>query len=77
MRGVDVPGEISVVGYDDTRLASLSGIELTSVSQDASALAAAAIRSAIARAEGGVGPGAEFVTPPRLVLRSTSGPRRS
>jgi DNA-binding LacI/PurR family transcriptional regulator len=77
MRGVDVPGEISVVGYDDTRLASLRGIELTSVSQDASALAAAAVRSAIARAEGNAGSAAEFVTPPRLVVRATSGPART
>jgi DNA-binding LacI/PurR family transcriptional regulator len=76
MRGLGVPGEISVVGYDDTRLASLANIELTSVSQDAAALAAAAIRSAIARAEGRAGAGAEFVTPPRLVVRKTSGPPR-
>jgi DNA-binding LacI/PurR family transcriptional regulator len=74
MRGVDVPGEISVVGYDDTRLASLRGIELTSVSQDASALATATIRRAIARAEGQAGPAEEFVTPPRLIVRATSGP---
>jgi DNA-binding LacI/PurR family transcriptional regulator len=74
MRGVDVPGEMSVVGYDDSRLAALRGIELTSVSQDATALATAAIRCAIARAEGKAGAAAEFVTPPRLVVRATSGP---
>jgi long-chain acyl-CoA synthetase len=37
MRGVDVPGELSVVGYDDTRLAALRNVELTSVSQDPAA----------------------------------------
>jgi DNA-binding LacI/PurR family transcriptional regulator len=66
-----------VVGYDDTRLAGLRGIELTSVSQDASALAAAAVRCAIARAEGRAEAAEEHVTPPRLVVRATSGPPRS
>ncbi|WP_219412480.1 LacI family DNA-binding transcriptional regulator [Pseudonocardia nigra] len=76
MRGVDVPGQISVVGYDDTRLASLANVELTSVSQDPAALAAAAVRCAIARAEGQEGSAGEFVTPARLVVRKTSGPPR-
>ncbi|MBN6034063.1 substrate-binding domain-containing protein [Amycolatopsis sp. 195334CR] len=43
MRGVDVPGQLSVVGYDDTRLASLDNVELTSVSQEPRALAAATV----------------------------------
>jgi DNA-binding LacI/PurR family transcriptional regulator len=77
MGGVDVPGEISVVGYDDTRLASLQGVELTSISQDAPALAAAAVRCAIARAEGHSAPAGTFVTPPRLVVRTSSGPPRT
>ncbi|GAA1863910.1 LacI family DNA-binding transcriptional regulator [Pseudonocardia ailaonensis] len=73
-RGVAVPGRMSVVGYDDTRLAALRSIELTSVSQDPAALAAAAIGRAIARAEGSPGPATEHVTPPRLVVRGSSGP---
>jgi DNA-binding LacI/PurR family transcriptional regulator len=76
MRGVDVPGELSVVGYDDTRLASLRNVELTSVSQDPAALAAAAVRCAIARAEGREAPAGEYVTPPRLITRGSSGPAR-
>ena len=31
--GVDVPGEISVTGYDDSMLARLGHIDLTTVSQ--------------------------------------------
>ncbi|WP_338051331.1 LacI family DNA-binding transcriptional regulator [Pseudonocardia acidicola] len=76
VRGVDVPGEISVVGYDDTRLASLRNVELTSVSQDPAALAATAVRRAVARCEGQEVPAGEFVTPPRLVVRTSSGPPR-
>ncbi|WP_052465808.1 LacI family DNA-binding transcriptional regulator [Mobilicoccus massiliensis] len=41
--GVAVPGDIAVVGYDDTRTARLSTIGLTSVSQDPRALAAATL----------------------------------
>jgi DNA-binding LacI/PurR family transcriptional regulator len=72
--GADV---LSVVGFDDTGLAALRGVEPTSVGQDASALAAAAVRCAGARAEGTAEPGREIVTPPRLVVRATSGPPRS
>jgi DNA-binding LacI/PurR family transcriptional regulator len=32
-RGVDIPGEVSIVGYDDSVLARLGHIDLTSVSQ--------------------------------------------
>ena len=70
--GVDVPGQVSVVGYDDTRLASLRNVELTTVSQDPAVLAATAVQRAIARAEGETARAEEFVTPPRLVIRSTS-----
>jgi DNA-binding LacI/PurR family transcriptional regulator len=74
-RGADVPGEISVVGYDDTRLASLRNVELTSVSQDPAVLAAKAIRCAIARAEGQEVAAGEFVTPPKLVVRGSTARR--
>ncbi len=75
--GIAVPGDISVIGYDDTRLAALSTIRLTSVSQDARQLAGTAIQRAIARTETPGTPAAEFVTAPVLVARDTTGPPRS
>lgn len=72
--GIAVPEQVSVIGYDDTRLASLSTVGLTSVSQDPARLAETAVRRAIARAEGSVVDPAEFVTSPRLVVRTSSGP---
>ena len=33
--GVAVPGSVSVVGYDDSALARLAHVDLTTVSQDA------------------------------------------
>ena len=74
-RGVAVPEDVSVVGYDNTRLAALATIQLTSVSQDAARLARAAVERALMRAEDSV-PAKEIVTPARLVVRSTSGPPR-
>jgi hypothetical protein len=32
--GVTIPGEVSVVGYDDSRLARLAHVNLTTVAQD-------------------------------------------
>ena len=72
--GIVVPGQVSVVGYDDTRLATLSTIRLTSVSQDARQLARTAIARAIVRAEEPGRPAEEFVTAPALIVRDTSGP---
>jgi DNA-binding LacI/PurR family transcriptional regulator len=75
-RGVGVPGEMSVVGYDDTRLATLSTVRLTSVSQDARRLARTAIGRAVTRAENPAAPAERFVAAPALVVRDTSGPPR-
>lgn len=40
-RGLSVPGDVSVVGYDISRTAALSGVDLTTVDVDAAALARA------------------------------------
>jgi DNA-binding LacI/PurR family transcriptional regulator len=72
--GVDVPGQVSIVGYDDTPMAALTMVRLTSVSQDVRRLARAAITRAIARTEDPGTPAEDFVAAPTLVVRDTSGP---
>lgn len=72
--GVEVPAEISVVGFDDTRLARLAGVELSSVDQQPGVLAEEALRRAVERAEGATGPAVRRVLVPRLVVRGSSGP---
>ncbi len=73
--GVDVPGRVSVVGFDDSRLARLSFVNLTTVAQDVRVLSRLAVERAIARAQGAeVDQPREQVIPPRLVVRQTSGP---
>ncbi|WP_069768377.1 LacI family DNA-binding transcriptional regulator [Streptomyces sp. LUP30] len=73
--GVTVPGDVSVVGFDDSRLARLAHIGLTTVGQDVSRLARLAVGRAVARVESGAAPAAvEDVVPPRLVVRGTTAP---
>ena len=69
-RGRRVPADVSVVGYDDSRLAEAPNVQMTTVSQDATTLAAAAVEQALRRAGGE--PPVEVVFPPRLVVRATT-----
>jgi DNA-binding LacI/PurR family transcriptional regulator len=76
-RGVEVPESLSVVGYDDSRVAGLSSVALTTIAQDAGALAAAALDLAVGRLEDGPAGASrsEVVVPPRLVVRRTTAAR--
>jgi DNA-binding LacI/PurR family transcriptional regulator len=73
-RGVSVPGTISVAGYDDSMLARLAHVDLTTVSQDARTQAEVAVSLAVERLEGGRTAPREVVLHPHLVVRSTTGP---
>ncbi|MBT0771581.1 LacI family DNA-binding transcriptional regulator [Kineosporia sp. J2-2] len=75
--GLDVPGDLSVLGFDDDRLARLGYIDLTTVGQDAQALTELAVRRAVDRIEGRPVTHPHLVTPPQLVLRGTTGPVRA
>jgi DNA-binding LacI/PurR family transcriptional regulator len=70
--GVSVPGDVSVVGYDDDRLSRLAHIDLTTVAQDASRMAEDAVSTAVARLEGAAPAKGELVIPPHLVVRGTT-----
>ena len=72
--GVAVPGQISVVGFDDSHLARLAHINLTSVGQDIPRLADLAVVRALARLDGQSAPGPETVIAPHLVVRGTTAP---
>ncbi|MEJ5943948.1 LacI family DNA-binding transcriptional regulator [Pseudokineococcus basanitobsidens] len=75
--GLAVPGDVSVTGYDDSPLARLRRVDLTSVDQGAQAQAVAAVTAAVERLDGGRTTRAEVVLGPRLVVRGSSGPPRS
>ncbi|WP_240974587.1 LacI family DNA-binding transcriptional regulator [Crystallibacter degradans] len=70
--GLNVPEDLSVTGYDDSQLSRLSHVQLTSVSQDAPRLAAAAVACAAARLASQEPK--DLVHQPQLVVRETTGP---
>jgi DNA-binding LacI/PurR family transcriptional regulator len=70
--GVDIPERISVVGYDDSPVARLAHINLTTVSQNTEELTEHAVRALIERLEDGRDEDREVVVPPRLVIRGTA-----
>ena len=69
--GINIPADISVLGYDDSHFARLSYVQLSSISQDAPLLAAAAVDRAVNRIEGAQSPGS-VVRTPHLVIRKTT-----
>ncbi len=72
--GVSVPQEISVVGYDDSRLSRLSYINLTTVGQHPEQLADAAVRRAVDRLENRPSRPRDLIVKPELLVRATTGP---
>jgi DNA-binding LacI/PurR family transcriptional regulator len=72
--GVEVPGEVSVAGYDDSSLARLAHVNLTTVSQDARGQAEHAVAAAVERLDGGRVRPREVVLAPRLVVRGSTSP---
>jgi DNA-binding LacI/PurR family transcriptional regulator len=72
--GLDVPGQISIVGYDDSSLARLAHIDLTTVNQDAPEQARRAVAAAVSRLDEDRAERREVVLSPRLVIRGSTGP---
>lgn len=74
--GLDVPGDIAVVGYDNTSYCDLATMALTSVDQSGQQLGLQAARLLIERIKGRSHP-EHFVTTPRIVARASSAARTS
>jgi DNA-binding LacI/PurR family transcriptional regulator len=74
-RGVAIPGDLSVVGFDDVDLARVLNPPLTTVAADAEGLGAAAFRALFAVLSGEA-VAAEQVLPVRLVVRGSTAPPR-
>lgn len=76
--GVSVPQDISVLGFDDSPLASLSHIDLTTIRQDSAGLANAAVQRLAERLDGAAADdrAVDVTRKPALIVRgSTSAPR--
>lgn len=75
-RGIRVPQEISVVGFDDSPESRHFLPPLTTVRQDFHALGALSVTQLIAALRGVPGPQADLIAPELVVRQSTAAPRR-
>ncbi|MGA4843447.1 LacI family DNA-binding transcriptional regulator [Streptomyces sp. G45] len=76
-RGLDVPRDVSVVGFDDSPLIAFTDPPLTTVRQPVQAMGQAAVRTLLEEIGGTPAPHSEFVFLPELVVRgSTASGRR-
>jgi len=72
--GLRVPQDLSLVGFDNSSLARLRALWLTSVDGTAHAMGQQAARLLLARIEHPEAPGRTQLMPPRLEVRGSSGP---
>jgi Transcriptional regulators len=72
--GLSIPGDVSVIGYDNSPVARTKYIDLTTVAQDTPKLAELAVRRLLAVIDDPGRPREEIVLPPHLVERTSIGP---
>lgn len=72
-RGLHVPRDLSVVGYDDSTLIAFTDPPLTTVRQSVDAMSAATVRALLDEIAGQPSPRAEYVFSPELVVRGSTG----
>jgi len=72
-RGLDVPRDVSVVGYDDSPLIAFTDPPLTTVRQPVHAMGQAAVRALIDAVSGHGSPNTEYLFRPELVVRNSTG----
>ena len=72
--GIEVPDGIAVAGYDDSMLAQLAHIDLTTVSQEPREQADRAVKAVVERLDEGRRERLDVLLEPRLVIRHTTMP---
>jgi LacI family transcriptional regulator, repressor for deo operon, udp, cdd, tsx, nupC, and nupG len=76
-RGLQVPTDVSVVGYDDSPLIAFTDPPLTTMRQPVRAMSVAAVRALIDEIKGHPAPHSEYIFRPELVVRGSTGQYRS
>jgi DNA-binding LacI/PurR family transcriptional regulator len=76
-KGLHVPRDVSVVGFDDSPLIAFTDPPLTTIRQPVQAMGQAAVRALLEEVGGTPAPHSEFVFMPELVVRGStaSGPQ--
>lgn len=70
--GLDVPKDVSVVGFDDSPLIAFTDPPLTTVRKPVPAMGQAAVRTLLEEIGGTPAPHSEFVFMPELVVRGST-----
>jgi len=70
--GMSVPGDVSVVGYDDSALMTCTDPPLTTVRQPIDALGRAVVSTLVQQVEGGTVSSSELLFEPELVVRGST-----
>lgn len=71
-RGLEVPHDVSVIGFDDSPLIAFTDPPLTTIRQPVPAMGQAAVRALLEEIGGTPAPHSEFVFLPELVVRSST-----
>ena len=71
-RGLEVPGDVSVIGFDDSPLIAFTDPPLTTIRQPVPAMGQAAVRALLEEIGGTPAPHDEFVFLPELVVRGST-----
>ena len=71
-RGLRVPEDVSVIGFDDSALIPFTDPPLTTLRQPVAAMAVAAVRSLVDEINGHGAPHSEYLFRPELVVRNST-----
>jgi LacI family transcriptional regulator, repressor for deo operon, udp, cdd, tsx, nupC, and nupG len=72
-RGLEVPGDVSVVGYDDSPFMAFTDPPLTTVRQPVAAMAQSAVQTLVDEITGHAAPAGEYLFDAELVVRGSTG----
>ena len=72
--GMAVPGDVSLVGFDNTFISALRHLSLTTINQPKPAIARLAVGTLLKRRSDGSGQPIRHTLKPELVVRGTTGP---
>lgn len=75
--GLSVPGDVSIIGFDDIPTAALNSVPLTTIRVEAEDIGARSVTRLIERMRGQDGLATYTETAVRLVVRDSTGPARS
>jgi LacI family transcriptional regulator len=72
--GISIPGDVSIIGYDDIELASFSIPRLTTIYQDKGQMGELAVSQILKHIQDPELTREEIILPAKLVIRESTGP---